>query len=109
MKPKLLALMLLAGSSAFAGTRFYVGVGIGGYPVAPPPVAVYGPPPAPPAIVYQPPYPGPGYSWVAGYYYPVGPRWAWRPGYWARRPFARGYWVAPRYYRRHYYRGYWRR
>ena len=26
-------------------------------------------------------------------------RYAWRAGYWARRPYARAYWVAPRYSR----------
>src|SRR5438105_10587491 len=31
MKTKLLAVLLLAGSSVFAGTRFFVGFGTGGY------------------------------------------------------------------------------
>ena len=73
MKAKLLALALLAGSSVFAGPRFYFGVGIGGYP----------PPPPPRIVAYAPPCPGPGYSWVAGYWYPSGPRYLWRAGYWA--------------------------
>jgi hypothetical protein len=51
----------------------------------------------------------PGYTWVGGYYYPVGPRWYWRAGYWARPPYAHAYWVAPRYYGHHYYGVYWRR
>jgi hypothetical protein len=102
MKFRVIALMLLAGSSVFAGSRFYFGVGI-----APPPVVVYAPPP-PPVAAYMPPCPGPDYSWVAGYWYPAGPRYAWRAGYWARPPYARGYWEAPRYYERHYYPGYWR-
>ena len=109
MKGKLLALFFLAGISGFAGTRVFFGVGVG-YP-APPPVVAYAPPPvyAPPYAAYMPPYPGPGHSWVAGYWYPAGPRWAWRPGYWARPPYARARWVAPRYRRGYYYGGYWRR
>jgi hypothetical protein len=105
MKVKLLALLLLAGSTMFAGSRVFVGFGFG-Y-VAPPPVAVYAPPPAP-VVAYAPPAPGPGYSWIGGYWYPSGPRYAWRPGYWVR-PAYRGYWVAPRYYGNRYYGGYWRR
>jgi hypothetical protein len=103
MKSKLLALLLLAGGSMFAGPRVFFGVGFGGgYVVAPPP-------PAPVVSYYVPPAPGPAYSWVSGYYYPVGPRYYWRAGYWAPRPYAGAYWVGPRYYGGRYYRGYWRR
>ena len=107
MKTRFLVLLLLAGCcSVFAGPRVFFGVGIG---YAPPPVAVYAPPQPP--VYYAPPVvaPGPGYSWVSGYYYPAGPRWAWRGGYWARRPFAGAVWVGPRYSRGRYYGGYWRR
>ena len=104
MKTKLIALLLLAGSSMFASTRVFFGIGVGGpaygYYAAPPPPA--------PVVAYAPPYPGPGYTWVGGYYYPVGPRWYWRAGYWARRPYVGAYWVAPRYYGHRYYGGYWR-
>jgi len=105
MKTKLLVLLLLAGSSVFAGTRFFVGVGVGGgyYP------GYYAAPPPAPVVAYAPPAPGPGYAWVGGYYYPVGPRYVWRGGYWAPRPFVGAYWVGPRYYGHRYYRGYWRR
>jgi hypothetical protein len=103
MKGKLLALVLLAGSSLFAGPRVFVGIGGGYYP------GYYAPPPPPPPAAYMPPAPGPGYAWVDGYYYPVGPRYRWRTGYWAHRPYVGAYWVAPRYYGRRYYRGYWRR
>lgn len=106
MKSKLLALVFLAGSAAFAGPRVFFGVGVG-Y-AAPAPVVVYAPPPAP-VVAYVPRAPGPGYAWVGGSYYPAGPRWAWRPGYWARPPYARSYWVGPRYYSGRYYGGYWRR
>jgi len=101
MKTKILALFLLVGSSVFAGPRVFFGVGIGG------PAFGYGygyryyaPPPPPPAY---------GYAWVPGYYYPVGPRYSWRTGYWAHPPYAGAYWVGPRYYGGRYYRGYWRR
>ncbi len=98
MKTRLLGILLLAGSSLLAAPRVFVGVGFGGY--APPPV---------PVVRYVPPAPGPGYAWVGGYWYPSGPRWAWRAGYWARPPYARAYWVGPRYFGHRYYRGYWRR
>ena len=103
MKTKLLALLLLAGSTVFAAPRVFVGVGVG---VGPAYVAT--PPPAP-VVEYAPTYYRPGYSWVGGYYYPAGPRWAWHAGYWGRPPYAHSYWVAPRYYGHHYYGGYWRR
>src|SRR5262249_37111437 len=95
---KLIGALLLAGSSLFAGPRVFFGVGIG-VPVAPPP---------PPVVAYAAPAPGPGYYWVNGYYYPVGARYVWRPGYWARPPYRGAGWVGPRYYGGHYYRGYWR-
>ena len=74
MKTKLLALILLAGSSLFAGTRMFVGVGGFGYPY-------YAAPPAP--VVHagywaRPPY-------VHAYW--VGPRYyghRYYPGYWRR-------------------------
>ena len=107
-KLKLLGLALIAGGTMFAQTHVSVGIGIGGpayYPVpAPPPVAAY-PAPVYPAPVYpapayvQPPCPGPGYSWVAGYW-TTGPHRSWVNGYW-RAPV-----VAPyRYAARDAYRG----
>jgi hypothetical protein len=106
MKTKLFALLLLAGGSLFARGHVSIAVGVGAYPYpyyAPAPV-YYAPPP--PVMAYRPPYPGPGYTWVSGYWYPVGPRYAWRAGYWVRRPGPRGYWVGPGAYGR---RVYWRR
>lgn len=84
---KLIATMVLAGSSLFAGPRIAIRVGIG-VPVAPARVVV--------APAYVPPCPGPGYNWVAGYW--VGPMW--HAGYWARpvAPLV----VAPRYYGQRY-------
>jgi hypothetical protein len=110
MKTKLLAVLLFAGSSMFAGPRVFVGVGFGGgYGYAPAPVPVYAAPPVAPVAAYIPPSPGVGYTWVGGYWNPVGPRWAWHAGYWARPPYARAYWVGPRYNGGRYYGGYWRR
>jgi hypothetical protein len=63
MKKKLIALVLLAGSSAFAQSRFSVGIGIGA-----------------PVVASRPFSPGPGYTWVDGYYDPYGD---WINGYWA--------------------------
>jgi hypothetical protein len=102
MKVKLLALLLLAGSSVFAAPGVFVGLGFGGgagYVAAPPPPVYYAPP-----VVARP-----DYTWVGGYWYPVGPRYFWHAGYWARPPYAGAVWVAPRYYGNRCYRGYWRR
>ncbi len=104
MKTKFMALLLLASSSMFAGGRFFFGVGVGG-----PGYGYYAPPPPPPVVAYAAPAPGPGYTWINGYYYPVGPRWTWRAGYWAPRPYAGARWIAPRYDSHRYYSGYWRR
>jgi len=108
MKAKLLALLLVTGSSMFAA-RVFAGVGVGGYAFAPPPpvVTYVAPPPAP--VAYVPPAPYVGATWIAGYWYPAGPHWYWRGGYWARAPYVGARWVAPRYYARRYYGGYWRR
>ena len=80
MKTKLIAGLLLAGSSLFAAPRVAVGIGVGfgapAYRCGPAPAAYY----AAPAPVY--PAPGPGYTWTAGYWYGVGPHRVWRPGYW---------------------------
>src|SRR3982750_2445769 len=92
MKKKILALALFAGSGLFAQSRFSVGIQIG-YP-APPPVVVYSAPPRP-MYTYVTPRPGPGYSWVDGYWYPVGRRYEWRAGYWARPAFSGARWVSP--------------
>lgn len=97
MKTKLLGLMLLAGSSAFAATHFSVGIGAGS-------PAYYPPVPAAVVSAVVPPSPGPGYTWVAGYYDPYG---GWVPGYWA--PPAVGYYAAPRIIAPPVYRGYYDR
>ena len=62
MKKTMLLMMLLAGG-LFAGPRVTVGIGFGA-----------------PVGVFQPVCPGPGYTWVNGYYAPGG---VWVAGYWA--------------------------
>ena len=83
MKTKLLAMMLLAGGSIFAPTmfaqtRFSIGLGFGtqggGFYQAPPAYASN-----------IPPCPGPGYTWVDGF---------WTNDY-GRRTWVAGYWNAP--------------
>ena len=88
MKTKMLAMMLLAGSSMFAQTRLSVGLGFGtqgaGYYQAPPAYAAN-----------IPPCPGPGYTWVDGYWTNDYGREVWVPGFWNAPPVFTGY-VAPR-------------
>lgn len=100
MKAKMFALLLLAGGSLFARPHVFVGVGFGG--------GYYAPPPAP-LVAYASPCPGPGYTWVGGYWYPVGGRYSWHAGYWTRPPHVGARWIAPRYYGHRYFYGYWRR
>ncbi len=77
MKKAMTVMMLLAGG-VFAAPRVDVGIRFG----APAPVAVV-----------RPVCPGPGYTWVDGYYADGG---AWVAGYWAPPAIMR---VAPRYER----------
>jgi hypothetical protein len=94
MKKKLIAMLLLAGSSMFAETHFSFGVNVGGPRYfAPAPV-----------VAYRPVAPGPGYIWVDGYRDGYG---RWFNGYWAQPPYAGAYWVAPRYDGGRFYAGYW--
>jgi hypothetical protein len=113
MKSKLMILTLAVAASGFAATRFFVGFGFGGWGV-PAPVVAYAPPPVAyvaPAPVYPAPtaYANFGYTWIGGYYYPMGARWAWRAGYWAPRPWAGAVWAGPRWSAGRWYGGYWRR
>ena len=81
MKTKLLALLFLVGSAAFAAPRVVVGVGVGVAPVAP----AYGyvaPSVAVPYVAPAPVYWGP-----RAYY---GPRWV-GPRYYGRGFYGRGY------------------
>ena len=85
MKTKLIATLMLAASSMFAGPRIAIGVGVG-LPFAPAPVVV-----APPVVTYATPAPGPGYLWTAGYYDFVYGRRVWHPGYWRAPVVGRGF------------------
>jgi hypothetical protein len=75
MKKAIATMMLLAGG-LFAAPAIRVGIGIGVH--------------APVAVV-RPVCPGPGYTWVDGYY---GPNGVWVGGYWAPPAVVT---VAPRY------------
>jgi hypothetical protein len=95
MKTKLMIGLLLAASSVFGASGIFFGVGVGGgyrsgYYAAPPPVGYY-----------APPCPGPGYSWVPGYWQRVGPRLSWRGGYWAPPRYRDRHYVRPRHFDRH--------
>ncbi|HLW75413.1 MAG TPA: YXWGXW repeat-containing protein [Bryobacteraceae bacterium] len=94
MKTKLIAMLMLAASGAFAGPRVFFGVNFG-VPVAPAPVVVAA---APAPVVYATPCPGPGYLWVNGYYTYVGGRPLWRAGYWRATVYGRAF-VGHGYYR----------
>ena len=59
MKKKILAGLLLAGSTVFAAPRIGFGISIG----TPAPVVA-----APPVVAAVPPCPGPGYVFVDGYW-----------------------------------------
>jgi hypothetical protein len=72
---KILAGLVLAGGSLFAGPHVAIGIGLG-VPVAPAPVYV-----APP-VVGVGVAPGPGYFWTPGYFYFSGGRRLWHEGFW---------------------------
>jgi WXXGXW repeat (2 copies) len=89
MKTKLLAMMLLAGGSMFAQTRFSIGLGFGTQGAG-----FYQAPPAYAANI--PPCPGPGYTWVDGYWTNNFGRQTWVAGYWNAPPIFT-YQSAPRF------------
>jgi hypothetical protein len=92
VKTKLLGLLLLAAGAAFG--QLSVGIRIG----APPPVRV---------VRVQPRSPGEGYSWIAGYWYPVNNHYSWHEGYWTRPAYTGARWVAPHHDGERYFDGYW--
>ena len=91
MKTKLLALVLLASGTIFAGITLGIHIGA---------------PPAP-RVVVQPASPGEGYMWVGGYWYPVEGKYQWHDGYYSRPPYEGAVWVSPRHDGEQYYSGYW--
>jgi len=92
MKTKLMVLMLFAAGAVFG--QFSVGVRIG----APPPVRV---------LRVQPRSPGPDYTWIGGYWYPVGNHYKWHDGYWTRPAYDGARWVEPRHDGERFHEGYW--
>jgi hypothetical protein len=100
MKTKLMTLLLVAGGSVFAQTRFSIDVHFGA-PVYYRPAQVV---PAPVVTAYRPPCPGAGYVWIDGYSDGYG---RWFDGYWASPPYAGAYWVAPRFYGGRFNAGHW--
>jgi len=66
-----------------------------------------GAPPPPRVVRVRPAIPGPGYTWVDGYWYPVGRRYVWHDGYWTRPPYPGAVWVLPRHDGERFYEGYW--
>ena len=87
-----MVLMLFAAGAVFA--QVSIGIRIG----APPP---------PRMIRVQPQSPGPDYSWINGYWYPVGNRYQWHDGYYTRPVYSGARWVEPRHDGQMYYGGYW--
>jgi len=92
VKKTLLALMLLAGGAAYG--QISIGIRIG-------------PPPPPRVIRVTPVAPGPGFFWVAGYWYPVGNHYKWHDGYWTRPPYPGAVWVVPHHDGERFFEGYW--
>ncbi len=95
MKTKLLAMMFMAGGSIFAPamfaqTSFSIGLGFGSQGAG-----FYQAPPAYAANIPQ--RPGPGYTWVDGYWTNDYGRQTWVAGFWNAPPVFAGYRVAPRF------------
>jgi hypothetical protein len=53
------------------------------------------------------PQPGPDYTWIDGYWYPVGSKYQWHAGYWTRPPYAGAYWNEPYHDGSRFIGGYW--
>jgi hypothetical protein len=85
-------MMLAVGGTASA--QISLGIRIG----APPPAR---------AEHAQPRRPGPDYTWIGGYWYPVSGKYKWHAGYWTRPPYAGATWVAPHHDGQEYHAGYW--
>jgi WXXGXW repeat (2 copies) len=66
-----------------------------------------GPPPAPRVVRVTPTRPGSDFTWVAGYWYPVGNHYKWDAGYWTRLPYASARWMPPHHDGQMFYNGYW--
>jgi hypothetical protein len=93
LRAALFTVILLTGVSAFAG-QISLGIRIG-------------PPPAPRVVRVRPVAPGPGYTWVDGYWYPVAGHYHWHAGYWTRPPYEGARWVEPHHDGQQFFAGYW--
>jgi len=93
VKAILLAALLLATGSVI-NAQISVGIVI----AQPPPVRV---------AVVVPERPAPEFTWVEGYWYPVGNHYKWHEGYWTRPPYEGARWVGPHHDGERYYAGYW--
>ena len=93
LRTTLLTAILLTGLS-LSGEQISVGVRIG-------------PPPPPRVLSVRPPTPGPGFTWIDGYWYPDGHRYRWHDGYWTRPPYDGAAWVMPRHDGTQFFDGYW--
>lgn len=77
-------------------TRAQVSIGI-----------VIGAPPPSRVVRDLPPRPAPEFTWVEGYWYPVGKHYKWHEGYWTRPPYEGARWVAPHHDGERFFTGYW--
>jgi len=93
MMTAFLMAMLLSAGSVF-GAQVSIGIRIG-------------PPPAPRVVRVTPTRPGSDFTWVAGYWYPVGNHYKWHAGYWTRPPYASARWMPPHHDGQMFYNGYW--
>ena len=66
-----------------------------------------GPPPPPRVVRSHMAAPGPGYSWIDGYWYADNNRWRWHDGYWTRPPYEGARWIGPRHENGQFFAGYW--
>lgn len=96
LKTNLLATLLFAGGCFLiqpAYSQVSLGIRIGA-------------PPAP-RVYVQPASPGPGYTWVGGYWYPVSGHYRWHAGYYSRPPYEGALWIEPHHDGQQYFAGYW--
>ena len=89
MKSKLLAMVLLGGSTLMAGSNFNIGISIGNVRPGPGRYVVQ-PPPPPPLRYAVPRSPGRNFVYVPGYWVWNGNRYFWQDGYWTKQNRGRG-------------------
>jgi hypothetical protein len=65
-----------------------------------------GPPPRP-RVYVRSAAPGPGYTYVEGYWYPVSGHYRWHNPYWTRPPYEGAVWVGPNHDGQQFFNGYW--